>query len=302
MTLIDQLRARLGNPHASSFMLMGEALQLLTMEDLRAAARDVPPALAAEEAALGAEAYEWLRKYNRSLYGRIAGYWALGEKLQFRYPWPIVAILGIVQVIGGMDRARVYGLAGRVAARFGFDDYEKLGDGSEDVLRRTNRGIFADSVPTVLRALRAEALIREGKRELADALIEGTGAVLWDEESRALCRSIVDGLLVEAEEPRFRALSATTLQHFSREQAIFTHHIGSRSKKRKLPPAKAVPAPVIERGTLRYKPFALPRGFDFRDHDARVQAFGRAFVTSVTGALSEYRVATDWVRRRYAPK
>lgn len=300
--LIDRLRARLGNPQASSFMLMGEALQLVTMEDLQAAARAVPPALAAEEAALGAEAYEWLRKYNRSLYGRIAGYWALGEKLAFRYPWPIVAILGIVQVLGGMDRARLYGIAGRVASRFGFDEYEKLGDGSEDVLRRTNRGIFADSVPTVLRALRAEALIRAGKRELADALIEGSGAVLWDEESRALCRSIVDGLLLDDEERRFRALSATTLQHFAREQAIFTHHIGSRSKKRKLPPAKEVPAPVIERGKLRYKPFALPKGFDFRDHDARVEAFGRAFVTSVTGALSEYRVATDWVRRRYAPK
>lgn len=302
MTLIDQLRKRLGNPQASSFMLMGEALQLVTVEDLTAAARAVPPALAAEEAALGAEAYEWLRKYNRSLYGRIAGYWALGEKLGFRYPWPVVAILGIVQVLGGMDRARLYGIAGRVASRFGFDEYEKLGDGSEDVLRRTNRGIFADSVPTVLRALRAEALIREGKRELADALVEGSGAVLWDEESRALCRRIVDGLLVEDEEQRFRALSATTLQHFSREQAIFTHHIGARSKKRKLPPAKEVPAPVIERGKLRFEPFALPKGFDFRDHDARVEAFGRAFVTSVTGALAEYRVAVEWVRRRYAPK
>ena len=302
MTLIDQLRKRLGNPQASSFMLMGEALQLVTMEDLRAAGRDVPPAVAAEEAALGAEAYEWLRKYNRSLYGRIAGYWALGEKLRFRYPWPIVAILGIVQVLGGMDRARLYGIAGRLASRFGFDEYEKLGDGSEDVLRRTNRGIFADSVPTVLRALRAEALIREGKRELADALIEGRGAVLWDEESRSLCQSIVDGLLVDDEDRQFRALAATTLLHFSREQAIFTHHIGSRSKKRKLPPAKAVPAPVIERGKLAYKPFALPKGFDFRDHDARVDAFGRAFVTSVTGAPSEYRVAIEWVRRRYSPK
>jgi len=301
--LIDQLRRRLGNPQASSFMLMGEALQLVTMEDLRAVAHDVSPAVAAEEAALGAESYEWLRRYNRSLYGRIAGYWALGEKLQFRYPWPIVAILGIVQVLGGMDRARLYGIAGRVASRFGFDEYEKLGDGSEDVLRRTNRGIFADSVPTVLRALRAEALIREGKRELAEALIEGTGAVLWDEESRTLCRSIVEGLLIDdGEERRFRALAATTLRHFSREQAIFTHHIGARSKKRKLPPAKEVPAPVIERGKLRFKPFALPEGFDFRDHDARVDAFGRAFVTSVTGAPSEYRVAIEWVRRRYSPK
>jgi hypothetical protein len=308
--LIDQLRRRLGDPAASSFALMGEALQRITVEDLRAAvvAHDaaIAPALRealyAEEAALGAEAHGWLAKYNRSLYGRIAGYWALGERLSFRYPWPIIAILGIVQVIGGMDRARVYGLAGRLASRFGYDTYEKLGDGSEDVLRRTNRGIFADSVPTVLRALRAEQLLKENKRELADALITGHAAVLWDEESRELCRALVDGLMITDESDRFRALSATTLRHFSREQAIFTHHIASKSRKRKLPAAKALPAPVIEKGELRYRSFALPPGFDFRDHDTRVEAFGRAFVTSVTGSLDDYRVAVQWVRERYSPK
>lgn len=308
--LIDALRRRLGDPSASSFQLMGEALQRITVEDLRAAVdaheAAVPPllreALYAEEAALGAEAHEWLRKYNRSLYGRIAGYWALAERLTFRYPWPIIAILGIVQVIGGMDRARVYGLAGRLASRLGYDKYEKLGDGSEDVLRRTNRGIFADSIPTVLRALRAEQLIAEGKRELADALITGHAAVLWDEESRELCRAIVEGLMTAGEAERFRSLSATTLRHFSREQAIFTHQIGSKSRKRKLPAAKAVPAPVIEGGELRYRSFALPPGFDFRDHDTRVDAFGKAFVTSVTGSLDDYRVAIGWVRDRYSPK
>jgi hypothetical protein len=300
--LIDALRRKLGDPQAGSFQLMGEALQLLTVEDLRAAVVDVPPELLAEEAALGAEAYGWLAKYNRSLYGRIAGYLELGERLAFRYPWPIVAILGIVQVLGGMDRARLYGLAGRLASRFGYDTYEKLGDGSEDVLRRTNRGIFADSVPTVLRALRAEALRMAGKPELAGGLLDGRAAVLWDEESRVLCRAIADGLAIADDDARFRALSATTLRHFAREQAIFTHHIGSRSRKRKLPPAKAVPAPVVANGRLTFRPFALPPGFDFRDHDTRVEAFGRAFVTSVTGSRADHAVAIAWVKARFSPR
>ena len=148
--LIDALRLRLGAPGASSYQLMGEDLQVLTVEDLRSAlaAHDaaIPDGLRAEllaeEATLAAESHRWLKKYNRSLYGRIAGYVALGQRMEFGYPWPVVAILGIVQVIGGMDRARVYGLAGRVASRLGYPDYERLGDGSEDVLRRTNRGIF----------------------------------------------------------------------------------------------------------------------------------------------------------------
>lgn len=308
--LIDELRRRLGDPGASSFQLMGDGLQLITVEDLRAAvaAHDaaIPPALRAElfaeEAALAAESHRWLAKYNRSLYGRIAGYLALGEQMMFRYPWPVVAVLGLVQVIGGMDRARVYGLAGRLASRFGFDTLEKLGDGSEDVLRRTNRGIFADSVPTVLRARRAEVLSGEGKRALADALIEGSAAVVWDDESRELCRAIVDGLLLTDQAAQFRVLSATTLRHFAREQAIFTHHIASRSRRRKLPVAKTLPAPRIIDGELAFRPFGLPPGFDFRDHDTRVEAFGRAFVTAVTGSLADYRVATDWVRARFANK
>jgi len=306
--LIDALRARLGAPGAASFQLMGEDLQLLTVEDLRAAVAaqdaaipdDLRADLLAEEAALAAEAHRWLTKFNRSLYGRIAGYLALGTRMEFRYPWPVVAILGIVQVIGGMDRARLYGLAGRLASRFGYDSYERLGDGSEDVLRRTNRGIFADSVPTVLRALRAIELHRDDKSDLAEALIEGHAAVLWDAESAALCRALVAGLQLTDAQARFRALAAVTERHFAREQAIFTHHIASRSRKRKLPVAKAIPAPVIERGKLAFRPFALPPGFDFRDHDARVEAFGRAFVSSVTGSLEDFQVATAWVVRRFS--
>jgi len=308
VSLIDALRLRLGNPDASSFQLMGEDLQLLTLDDLRAAVAaqeaaipdDLRADLLAEEAALAAESHRWLTRFNRSLYGRIAGYLALGTRMEFRYPWPVVAILGIVQVIGGMDRARVYGLAGRIASRLGYDSYERLGDGSEDVLRRTNRGIFADSVPTVLRALRAIELHREDKDDLADALIAGHGALLWDGQSAALCRALVDGLLLADERARFRTLATVTERHFAREQAIFTHHIASRSRKRKLPVAKAIPAPRIERGKLAFRPFPLPPGFDFRDHDARVDVFGRAFVASVTGSLEDFQVATAWVVRKFS--
>ncbi len=349
--LIDALRARLGEPDAPSFRLMGEDLALLTIEDVRAAAQaqiaaipaEVRAALLDEEAALAAEAHRWLRKYNRSLYGRIAGYLELGERLEFRYPWPIVAILGIVQVLEGMDRARVYGLVGRAASRVGalasragalvsrvgagaasragagalasrmglarvgelasdavgkLDFYERLGDGSEDVLRRTNRGIFADSVPLVLRALRAEQLMREGKPEVARGLVEGAAAVLWDADCTALCTAIAEGLVLDDPAEQFRWLALTTISHFGREQQIFTHHIATRSR-RKLPAAKAVPAPLVENGRLVFAPFALPDGFDIRDHDARVEAFSRAFVMSVTGSPEDYRIATEWVLARF---
>ena len=305
--LIDALRLRLGAPGASSFQLMGEDLQILTVEDLRSAlaAHDaaIPDGLRAEllveESTLAAEAHRWLKKFNRSLYGRIAGYVALGQRMEFHYPWPVVAILGLVQVIAGMDRARVYGLVGRLASRLGYPSYERLGDGSEDVLRRTNRGIFADSVPTVLRAVRAVDLHREGRSDLADALIEGQGAVLWDAESAMLCRLIVEGLMMTDEHARFRALATATERHFSREQAIFTHHIASRSRTRKLPVAKSIPAPVIEGGKLAFRAFPLPAGFDVRDHDARVETFARAFVSSVTGSLADFRVATTWILRKF---
>ena len=308
--LIDALRARL--PGASSFQLVGEDLSLLTLDDVRAAVErqhvaipaGIRDALLAEEAMLATQAQAWLRKYNRSLYGRIAGYLALGERLAFRYPWPVVAILGIVQVLGGMDRARLYGLAGRLASRFGIDRYERLGDGSEDVLRRTNRGIFADSVPLVLRALRASEI---ADPQLANALVDGTAALLYDEESRALCRLIVDGLAIVDPVAQFRALADATLTHFAREQAIFTHHISSKvpapgATRSKLPTATSLPAPVVEAGALAFKPFKLPPGFDFRDHATRVEVFGRAYVSSVTRTPDEYGVATAWVRTKFRRK
>lgn len=301
------LATALGIP---SFRVMGEDLQALTFEQLADAVRrqeaviamlppDVYAAVLAEEQALAADAYAMLRRFNRSMHARVAGYLELGRRCDFRYPWMVVAVLGIVQVMGGLDRARLYGLAGRVASRFGYAFLEQLGDASEDILRRTNRGIFADSVPTVLRAIRA-AELRASSPAVADALIDGTAAVLYDAESAALCRSIADGLAEPDAVRSFHALSATTAQHFAREQAIFTHHIASKTAKRKLPAAKSVPAPVVRRGKLSFRPFALPAGFDLRDHAARVDQFGRAFVASVTSSPSDYRIARDHVLARFA--
>ncbi len=309
--LIDALRARLGEPVAPSFRLMGEDLQLLTVDDalvaladqrdkLESLAPELRARLATEERDLATEAHRWLRKYNRSLYGRVAGYVELGRRCEFLYPWPVVAILGIVQVMSGMDRARLYGLAGRVASRLGYPFYEQLGDASEDILRRTNRGIFADSVPTVLRALRAVELRETGDIHVADALVDGTAALLWDGESRALCRAIADGLAIADEAERFETLAKVTLEHFAREQSIFTHHIAARNRNRKIPGARSVPAPVIARGRLAFRPYRLPRGFDLRDHSARVIEFGLAFVISVTRSLADYRIARDYVIARFA--
>jgi hypothetical protein len=306
--LIDALRTRLEDPGTSSFRLMGEDLQLLTLDELRAAVTEqvavISPALRdellGEERALATQAHTWLRKYNRSMHTRIAGYLELGRSCAFRYPWPVVAVLGLVQVRTGLDRVRLFGLAGRIASRLGFVSLEQLGDASEDILRRTNRGIFADSVPTVLRAMRADALRREGKAALADALIEGQAAVLWDVESAALCRAIADGLGIDDETERFRALAATTLRHFHREQSIFTHHIAARGKLHKLPAVKTMRAPTIHRGKLEFRPFKLPPAFDLRDHALRVEVLGGAFVRSVTSAPSDYQIAKDWVLAHFS--
>ncbi len=303
---MSALASALGIP---SFRVMGEDLQALTFEQLAAAVRrqeatiamvppDVYAAVLVEEQALAADAYAMLRRFNRSMHARVAGYLELGRRCDFRYPWMVVAVLGIVQVMGGLDRARLYGLAGRVASRLGYGFLEQLGDASEDILRRTNRGIFADSVPTVLRAIRA-AELRATAPAVADALIDGTAAVVYDTESAALCRSITAGLVEPDAVASFHALSATTVQHFAREQAIFTHHIASKSARRKLPAATSIPAPVVRRGKLSFRPFALPDGFDLRDHATRVEQFGRAFVASVTSSPSDYRIARDHVLTRF---
>jgi hypothetical protein len=328
MGLIDTMRDALAGD-AASFQLMGEDLTLVTGASLRAAAAEHEAGLAAmeaplrarfeaEQAALLTEAHAWLRRHNTSVRGRVAGYVALGRACDFVYPWPVIAVLGICQVMEGMQRNRLHGLIAPVLERLGVPALASLVDRSDDVLRRTNRGIFADSVPTVLLGLRAHRLRACGDAALADALLRGPLPPIFDEESRALAIGIDRGLGVADEADRFAALAELTLRHFAREQAIFTHHMGTRSRERagsrapngaaaalmrRLTAVHAVPAPVVVRGAsgrrVEFHRFALPVGFEMRDHDARVAQFGRAFVTSVTADREDYAAATRHVLARF---
>jgi hypothetical protein len=243
---------------------------------------------------------------------RISGYLELGRRCDFRYPWPVVAILCICQVLTGISRNRLYGLVGRAAGRAGFHLLEEMVEGTEDVLRRTNRGIFADSVPTVLWALRAHRLAEAGRGELAEALLDGPLPPLMDAESRALAGALARGLTEPDAAARFAGLSKLTLRHFAREQAIFSYHMGRKSPREaalvtRLSSVKEVPAPVIARGLLgarrvAFRAYAMPPGFDMRDHDARVREFGRAFVTSITQDPDDYRTAAEWVIARFGKR
>ena len=314
--LIDALRRRLGDAGAQSFQLFGEDLLALSGGDLaeaaaawRAALERVDPALRArveeELASLQQQALGFLRKYNRSVHGRLAGYVEIGRRCRFAYPWPVVAILGIEQVMEGMRHNRVYGIVGEAARRVGWRALAQLTDGSEDVLRRTNRGIFADSLPTVMLALRADALRRKGEAALAGALLDGPLPPTFDDECRALARALYDGLAIEEPGERFATLSRLTVRHFAREQAIFTHQIGPPPSRpqpavlRRLLAIRAVPAPIIDGTRVKLAPFSLPAGFDMRDHGARVSLFGRAFVDSITRSTGEYKIAAAHVVARW---
>jgi hypothetical protein len=323
--LVDLLRRRLNDPAAHSFQLMGEDLALLGHADLAAAVAEWERALerlpeaarapfGAEQAALQAEAHAFLRKFNRSVHARLSGYVELGRRCAFRYPWPVVAILGIEQVLMGMGRNRVYGLVGELARRLGWRTLSTVSDGSEDVLRRTNRGIFADSIPTVLYALRVVDLRRDGKGALGDALADGPLPPLMDEECRALIHGLAVGLAIPDGQERFASLRELTVRHFAREQAIFTFHMGASLQAapagrprsllaRRLTALRSVPAPVVVRAgarrTVKLADAPLPPDIDLRDHAARVDAFGRAFVRSVTGDVEDYRAAVAHVLGRW---
>lgn len=320
-SLVARLRTHLGDARAGSFQLMGEDLTLLAPADLRAAAaayeeeleRTVPAplqaAFEAEQRAAVVEAHAFLRRHSGSLHGRVAGYLELGRRMGFEYPWPVVAVLGICAVLDGLTRMRVYGLLGRVAARVGVPHVERASERIDDALRRTNRGIFADSVPVALLALRCHALRRAGRGDLAQALLDGPLPPLMDAECRGLARRLAEAFALEDGARRFEALAALTLAHFGREQAVFTHHLGGRRDGTPRPFATwldakvgnvaAVDAPCVVRGRLVFRRFDLPPGFDIRAHAPRVEAFGRAFVTSITGRREDYQAACDYATSRF---
>ena len=321
--LLAPLRRALPGAAAESFQLMGEDLILVTGSDLQAAAERYESELARipaelrerlerEQRQFAGEAHGWLRRYNRNVHTRLAGYLSLGFRMRFAYPWPVVAMIGICQVLGGFSRARFYGLVGAAAGRLRYRRLEELAEATDDIMRRTNRGIFADSVPTVLYALRAADLVAAGD-PLGRALLDGPLPPVFDEESRALAAELASGLAVADPARRFDALAALTLRHFAREQAIFSHHMGAARAGAPTPATgwaarmtglRELPAPVVVRGRRRapvvdFRPFRLPPGFDMRDHEARVRELGRAFVRPITGSVADYRAAVGYVVRRF---
>ncbi|MCA9524326.1 MAG: hypothetical protein KC609_25335 [Myxococcales bacterium] len=317
---VDELRAR-GDEltDASSFRLEGDELWRLTGEEMARAgtawrerlSTSVPKAhrerFLVEQRGFADEAQRFLGRYNSSVSRRVKGYVELGRRCRFEYPWPVVAILGICQVLEGVHKTYLYGLAARL---FRGSALDRLADETHDVLRRTNRGIFSDSVPTLLYALRLHRLRLAGESDLADSLRDGPLPPLMDEESRALISGLYAGLAIPDATERFRCLADLTLRHFGREQAIFSHHLGPPSIRapkgssfQRLVELRSVPAPMVERGVLRrrvrFRPYALPPGFDIRDHAARVASFGDAFVRSVTAEAVDYQAAVDYVLRRF---
>jgi hypothetical protein len=322
--LTESVRARLHDPRVRSYQLMGEELALVSGATLREAAaayeaelaRTVPERLRqpfeAAQRALLADAHGWLRRYNRNVPSRIRGYLALGRLSRFEVPWPAVAILGVSQVRSGITRSRLAGLIGAAARRVGWEVLDELASSLDDVLLRTNRAIFADSVPVHLTAMRCHTLRAHRQEELAELLLSGPAPAHMDEESRGLCRALYDALGVAGGARRFEALRAVTLRQFAREQAIFSYQMDgslwgpSRSPLvRHAMRAVQVSAPKILRDggarRLVFAPFPLPPTFRFEDHEARVELFGRAFVESITGSIADYRAAVEYVLDAYDP-
>ena len=316
MPLADALRRTLPAADASSFRLAGEELWLVTGADLRRAADEwslalgrVPtalrPRLEDEHAGLARAAHHWLTMFNGNLEARLRGYAAIGRAFAWELPWPAVAILGVLRVKGGVRQSEAIRLAGLAASEVG-----EIGDWIQDVLRRTNRGIFADSVPCALWALRAATLRASGDAELANVLLEGPLPPAMDDESRRIARGIEAALQLDDGDARFRALAAMTLQQFDREQAVFTAQMGAHREgegpewnglRRWFTRMSSVDAPVVEGGKLRSRVYRFPSHFDVRDHRARSQHFAQAFVTSVTGSAADFRVAVAEVIRRWPP-
>lgn len=324
-TLTDRIALHLRE--AKSFQLQGEDLVLLGGQDLLAAAEDwrreldqrVPApmqsAFLREQAAAAAEAQRWLRRYNISLHDRIAGYLALADRVE-DYPWPIVAILGLMEVRGSISRFGVLTAGSPLLARFGQTRWTRMADRTLDALRRTNRGIFADSIPLVLYALHVRALERDGQLELARALVDGPLPPVWDAAQAAVLARLVDGLREPDPEQRFRVLAELTVDQFEREQQVFTHHLGGDRSAAERPVRRPtrrgaawlqawlappqVRAPRIEHSNgarrLVFAECPLPPDFDLRNHAARVELFSEVFVRSVLGSRADYACAASWCR------
>jgi hypothetical protein len=197
------------------------------------------------------------------------------------------------------------GLIGRLLTKLGNAKPEKVSDRVSDVLRRTNRGIFFDSIPTTLYAAFVHQQHLSGDLAMADMLVDGPLPPLMDDESRGQVHRVASAFRIEDGEKRYRELCNITHEQFDREQAIFTWHLGAhRTQPPDSPPhpmnqPKSVLAPQIQASQLTFKPHKLPSDFDMRDHGKRVRHFGEAFVSSVTSSPHNYQVAVEWVVNRY---
>ncbi|MCA9685030.1 MAG: hypothetical protein KC457_22800, partial [Myxococcales bacterium] len=308
------LREALAYEQANSFQLMTEDAWLLPASGLAGYLAGLPTPLATElrEQSEGfhRRAHDWCRKYNISIRQRVRGYVQLGRACRHAYPWPTVAILGICTVIGGERQSTLYGLLGDALDRLGTHDLAETTDRTKDMLRRTNRAIFADSVPVVLYALQCHNLRQQGRIDLAEALMAAPLPPLMDEMSATLISELVRGLDITSARERFAALSELTLRHFEREQRILSFNLGVRdwqAKPATRPPRglgrllamREVEAPEVEAGEIVFRKQPLPSGFDMKDHRARVEVFGRLYVQSVTRTPTDYGAAVGYVEGRF---
>ena len=155
MTLVDEVRAILGDGTLPSFRLAGEDLIVLSPDRLRPAAEayerelaeSIPVSLRGavvrEQGTILKQAHELVRRYNSGIHERIQGYVELARRVELEYPWPVVAILGILEVKRTLSRVHLFGWLGLSAERLGYRELTRAAERMDDVLRRTNRGIFA---------------------------------------------------------------------------------------------------------------------------------------------------------------
>lgn len=317
MPLTDALKKSLGANDSSSFLLSSDELWLVTGADLRKAADEYDQALsrvkpdlrkrlAEEHVELATASWKWLRRFNVSLEERLAGYSAMGRAFGWEYPWPAVAVLSMMTLRAGLRQSEAFRLAG-MAVR----PVLEVGDWLQDVLRRSNRGMFADAIPTALWALRCHGLRQKGEGMVADALLDGPLPPAMDEECRSVLRNLDAALRLTNAGERFFALTRMTAKQLEREQAVITAHLGAQRNGRnpswepwrfRFTRMKKVEAPVIRGGKVSFEGFALPKDFEIRNHGQRTELFCKAFLEPLTGSIADFKVAVAEVARRYPPK
>jgi hypothetical protein len=317
MPLTDALRRSLEPADTSSFRLSSDELWLVTGADLKKAADeyeqsmgrvkpDLRKRLAEEHLELATACWKWLRRFNISLEERLAGYSAMGRAFGWEYPWPAVAVLSMMTLRRGLRQSEALRLGG-LAAR----PVLEVGDWIQDVLRRCNRGMFADGIPTALWALRCHGLRQAGEGMVADALLDGPLPLAMDEECRSVMRNLDASLKLESAAERFTALTQMTAKQLDREQAVVTAHLGAMRNGRnpswepwrvRFTRMKKVEAPVIRGGKVAFETFALPKDFELRNHGQRTEVFGQAFLKPLTGSIADFQIAVAEVARRFPPK